>query len=421
MVPLKFVVTDPPPSRGQSEPTEWRVNIESNGSVWWSTGGTLSSRPTAGGPFLVDTVSLQWQTPAASNLPPGTSELRLTALATDGEGATGADFVEANVESVPLSSGGLWWVDPLSPTAFYHLPNGASNPVSFERPLLGAAHIVHLDGQSILLLGETNLSAWAIPNGLPSAEPSWTISAPLVQQTGPIRFIRRAPLDTPGEALAYVGWPDRVQSLNADGLVFSTWLLDIEETLLDAAVLDGQLVCLVRTTASELRLVRFEHTNGARLGSITWTPEASGTMGVNGMAWLLSIDGDPVALESDGTFRRWYQEADGKTGLQSGALAGDGEITAAGRLESGVSWFSRSGTYRMETEWNQELVHPAPILVVAEDRANSLLWVLEDPEGTEPQWQRLNAQNWTEVPSTLLLQTGAHSAATLSHNRTGPL
>ena len=66
IVPLKFVITDPAPNRGKSEPASWQVNIESdNGTMWWSTSGHLPEGVEAGSPPLVDTITLQWNTPFA--------------------------------------------------------------------------------------------------------------------------------------------------------------------------------------------------------------------------------------------------------------------------------------------------------------------------------------------------------------------
>lgn len=423
IVPLKFVITDPAPNRGKSEPASWQVNIESdNGTMWWSTSGHLPEGVEAGSPPLVDTITLQWNTPSAVNLSPGTTALTLTALATDGEGARGADFTQASMEGVALTSSGLWFLETSKFSTLHHLPNGSEDVFSYPLAFNVGSNLVHLDGQNLLLTGGTDLSAWAVSDGVPSASPSWTIAPPLVPQTGTIRFVRRAPIATTGPALAHVGWADRVQALNASGLVIQSWLLQGEESLIDATVMEDQMVCLVRTAALELRLIRFQMDSGARLGSITWTPQAQGSLGVTGLAWLVAIQGDPAALETDGTYRRWYQEPNGDTGIQSGTLSGSGEITAAGRLESGAFWFSRAQAHLVGQDLSAIATLDCPIAAVAEDRATARVWVLKDTGiGAPPTWQSLNAINWntTQVVDPEFL--GQWGLGTIAHNRPGPL
>ena len=374
----------------------------------------------------VDTVSTTWNTPAASNLPAGGTTLLLTATATDSEGAVGADFAYANLVGQPLTSSGFWFLETTSPAALQHLANGSSEVVMDEGPFESASSMVHLDGQATMLVGGQQLNAWTLPTASNGATLLWTIQPPLTPQTGGIRFVRRPSTSVSGPAIAEVGWADRVQWVNDDGLILANWLLDEDETLIDASIFGGAMVVLARTSANELRLISHDLDTGARLQSITWSPEASGSLGPNGKAWLISILGDPAGLESDGTFRRWFTEMDGNTGLASGNCPGSADVSNAGRLEDGRSWFSREGTWLVEETVPLQMAHPKPIQATAEDRANGITWVLESPAPGEAQtWMALDAQGWLPIGLPNLdvsgNLSGVGSSGSVAHNRPGPL
>ena len=426
-VTLEFVLSNPAPDRGQSAPANWRIDIgPSTGGVWWSSSGAASTSPQTGGVDAVDTVSTTWNTPAASNLPTGVTTLLLTATATDLEGAVGADFAYANLAGQPLTSSGFWFLENTSPVSLHHLPNGSSEVVTDEGPFESASSMVHLDGQATIMVGGQQLTAWSLPKGNNGPTLLWTTPPPLTPQTGPIRFVRRPSTSVSGPAIAEVGWADRVQWVSADGLILANWLLDETESLIDASIFGGSMVVLARTAANELRLISHDLDSGARLESITWTPEASGSMGPNGKAWLISILGDPAALESDGTFRRWFTEMDGNTGLASGGCPGSADVSNAGRLEDGRSWFSREGTWLVEENVPLQMAHPTPIQATAEDRANGITWVLESSVSGEAQtWMALDAQGWspTGLPNLDVSgnMSGVGSSGSVAHNRPGPL
>ncbi len=88
---LKFSITDPAPSRGETEAASWRVTIGTeSGTTWWTTSGTLSAAPEAA--VVTDTIETTWQVPTSLAGSSGPIDLQLSAVCTDGEGQTGADF-----------------------------------------------------------------------------------------------------------------------------------------------------------------------------------------------------------------------------------------------------------------------------------------------------------------------------------------
>ena len=74
------------------------------------------------GPDLIDTVSLSWPVPQPPSGSSGPIPLRLTAVVTDGEGGRGAHFATATIPVPPLSSTGLWHVEPDNPGALRFFP-----------------------------------------------------------------------------------------------------------------------------------------------------------------------------------------------------------------------------------------------------------------------------------------------------------
>lgn len=417
-VPLRFTYTDPAPQRGATGPATWRVDIgPESGGLWWSTSGAASEAPTSGGPDWVDTVSLSWPVLSPPAGASGPVPLRLTAVVTDGEGGRGADFVSASIAVPPLESSGLWHTEPGNPEVLRFLPTlSSAEAQSFDLPCGPAQDLVHLDGQDILLIGCSDRIV-AMPT-LPPASPLWTFDAPLSAQTGGLRFLRRVPNQWTSSAWAMAGWPDRVQWMDGQGNIQRTWTLLEDETLIDAGASPSGLILLVRTAAGELRLIRCNPDNAARIGSITWTPEAPGSTGPNGAAWLISVQGDPAGLEANGTMRRWFTEPNGQTGLASSASEGTGTVIAAGILEDDTPWIARDQTRLAGTP--ASTLGP-PALRIETDRASDLLWTLTGPasDGTF-QWTPRNAITGEVMGTALPDPTAANSPASIAHNRPGP-
>ena len=417
-VPLRFTYTDPAPEQGSTSPATWQVDIgPESGGLWWSTSGTASRHPETNGPDLIDTVSLSWPVlppPAGSS---GPVPLRLTALVTDGEGGRGADFVSASITALPLESTGLWHVEPGSPHILRFFPTlPSAEGTTLDLTCSPVRDIVHLDGQDILLVGcADRITA---RSAQPNASPLWTLDAPLSAQIGGLRFLRRAPDQWVSDAWAMAGWPDRVQWVDAQGSIQRTWTLLEDETLIDAGVSSLGLILLARTSTGELRLIRCNPDNSARIGSITWTPEAPGSIGPDGAAWLVTAQGDPAGLEADGTVRRWFTEPDGQTGLATSESPGTGTVNAAGILEDGKPWIARDQT-RLTDAPIQALGPPA--YRIESDRASDLLWILTGPAtGGTYQWTRRDASTGQAIGTTLPDPTNADSPASVTHNRPGP-
>ena len=122
--------------------------------------------------------------------------------------------------------------------------------------------MVHLDGRDRIVLGcATSLEALST-HPADGSLPIWSLAAPLSAQTGGLQFLRRTPAEWTTSAWAMVGWPDRVQWVDADGHIQKTWVLASEETLIDAGVIDGDIRGSTATNA--LRLIRCNLDNGAR-------------------------------------------------------------------------------------------------------------------------------------------------------------
>jgi len=278
--------------------------------------------------------------------------------------------------------------------------------------------IVHLDGRNRIVLGcATSLEAMST-DPADGALPIWNLEAPLSAQTGGLRFLRRTPAEWTTSAWVMVGWPDRVQWVDADGQVQKTWGLEAEETLIDAGIIDDRMILLARTATNELRLIRCNLDNGARIASITWTPEAPGSTGPAGNAWLLNVEGDAAGLEHDGTWRRWFIEPDGNTGLSTGEAPGSGEVLSAGILENGTSWVARDGTRLLQ----EPILHlGAPAHRIEEDRATGLYWLLHsDADESLLTWDAVEASTGTPILLATPGPTSAPGSGSVAHNRPGP-
>ena len=410
-VQLKFSVVDPAPERGKTGAAFWRIAIGTeSGSTWWTTSGTLSAP--SGTATFTDTIETTWHAPT---LPPGTASpaaLSLSALCTDGEGQTGADFGTLTFTSPPLSASGLWWTDMQG--FGYTDPQVSLQTSHFSGPD-DQQHLVHLDGQAFLVTGNTAAQGWRLIDGAPSTEPEWT-TTPSATTTGSIRHIRRAPFEHTGAAWAEIGWSDRCTWVDANGLTTRSWLLHTDETLIDSGVISGVMVLLARTSANDLRAIRFNLNNTARMESVTWTPQASGSTGPEGKAWLLQKEGLPATLETDGTLRLWDPNG-GATPISTLNLAGVGNVSRAGRLEGGHSWADRETGCFYSDDLALIGTWPGAIHHVTSDRANSLLWLLSG-DVLERQWWALDAA-YEPLGSSIPAGTEAFSGS-IAHNRPGP-
>jgi hypothetical protein len=420
-VPLRFVLMDPAPERGTTAPASWRVEVgPTGGGLWWTASGDASAAPSTGSPAHIDTIDLQWTVPFPPASATGPIDLLLTAIITDGEGGRGADFTSASVAVPPLESAGLWHVDPDAalPIRFFPTAPLATNQ-ALPSPCSAVRDLVHLDGRDRIVLGcATSLEALDTHPADDGSAPVWTIPAPLSAQTGGLRFLRRTPTEWTTSAWAMAGWPDRVQWVDGDGQIQKSWVLESGETLIDAGVIDGRMILLARTATNELRLIRCNLDNGARIASITWTPEAPGSTGPTGDAWLLNVDGEAAGLEQDGTWRRWFIEPDGNTGLSTSESAGSGEVIAAGILDDGTSWVAREETRLLR---NPILSIGDPALRIEENRADGIFWVLRtDQDQGLLSWERVDAWSGVSVPSVTPAPPSTPVPASVAHNRPGP-
>jgi len=412
---LKFSVLDPAPERGKTEPASWRISIgTAAGNTWWTTSGTLA--PPSGTASLTDTLEATWQVPALPSGSSSSTELLISALCTDGEGQTGADFGTLNFTSTPLSSSGLWWVEGTGSQGFGFVNPQISNQVS-HYPGPGSPHqLVHLDGADCIVTGNTTAQGWLITNGIPSAEPAWTFT-PSATTTGPIRHMRKAPFEHTGAAWVDIGWSDRCTWMNAGGLTMKTWLLNTDEHLIDSDVVSGDMIILARTDANDFRLIRYNLDNTARLESVTWTPQSAGSTGPEGKAWLLQQQNLPAALETDGTYRVW-DPMGGAAPLSTGSLEGNGSVMRAGRMEDGRAWAERetghfySEDLSLQGTWNGAIYH------VTSDRASGQLWLLSEND-FERQWWTLDAS--LEPLGDPIPAGVASISGSVAHNRPGPL
>ena len=419
-VPLRFVLTDPAPDRGTTNPASWRVEVgPTGGGLWWTASGNASSAPSAEGPAHLDTIDLQWTVPFPPASASSPIDLLLTAIVTDGEGGRGADFTSAAVAVPPLESAGLWHVDPDAALPLrFHPTSPLATEQALPAPCSPIREIVHLDGRNRIVLGcATSLEAMST-DPADGALPIWNLEAPLSAQTGGLRFLRRTPAEWTTSAWVMVGWPDRVQWVDADGQVQKTWGLEAEETLIDAGIIDDRMILLARTATNELRLIRCNLDNGARIASVTWTPEAPGSTGPLGNAWLLIVEGEAAGLEHDGTWRRWFIEPDGNTGLSTGESPGSGEVVSAGILENGTSWVARDGTRLLQ----EPILHlGAPAHRIEEDRAAGLYWLLHsDADESLLTWDAMEASTGTPIFLATPGPTSAPGSGSVAHNRPGP-
>jgi len=410
---LKFSITDPAPSRGETEAASWRVTIGTeSGTTWWTTSGTLSAAPEAA--VVTDTIETTWQVPTSLAGSSGPIDLQLSAVCTDGEGQTGADFAALTLNSMPLTSSGLWWDNGTNSLGFVN-PQANTNANFYPGP--NSPHeMVYLDGEDLLVCGTTEAQGWLLTNGVPATEPVWSIT-PSVTTTGQIRHVRRAPFQYTSSSWAEIGWSDRCTWLNASGLTMKSWLLNSDEQLIDGGAIDGDMVLLARTTANDLRMIRFNLDNSARLESVTWTPQASGSIGPGGDAWLLQQQEHPVALEANGTLRLWNSNG-GATPLSTSNLPGEGNIIRAGRMENGQCWAQRneslfySDNLSLISGWNGGVFH------VTADRATGQFWVLTGSD-EEKSWQTFTPS--FEAIGPPILAGSASTSGSVSHNRPGPL
>lgn len=411
-VALRFRIEDPAPDRGSVPPAEWRISLgPTGGGTWWTTAGTLTEGP--GNGTLVDTVTTTWQ---VSGLPPGSSgpvELMLTALVTDGAGQVGADFGTVQLIGTPLTSGGLWWSE--SGGLHHAPPNGPTSTHPVEAGLPG--HLVHMDGDAVIIKGDQMLYGWSLDDGIPVGTPAW-VRPPPDGSADFVRQLRRVPYVHANTSWVEVAWRNRVEWLDAQGNLIRGWLLESDESLIDCGIMGGALVVLARTDAGDWRLIRHHIDTGARLGAITWTPEAQGSQGQEGNGWLLETDGMPAALESDGHLRIWNPNG-GATPITTVSAAGSGEVQYAGRTENGRAWLTRDQSTLLDHNLTVIAQWPEQVLATAEDRAEQTTWVLlaaDDQRYWQP-WDNLGAA-FTAPP--LPAGPDAHSGS-IAHNRPGPL
>ena len=167
-------------------------------------------------------------------------------------------------------------------------------------------------------------------------------------------------------------------------------------------------------------MVRYNADSGARIGAITWTPEAAGSAGPQGIGWLMHLDGAPAALETDGRARRWFTEPDGSTGLTTLTLEGEGTVSQAGLLEDGRSWISRQQSRIYDGSAEGDLFHSGQVQAMTTDRANGLIWMLTE-DGGGMAWIAVDGQ--TLMPLSLPTQNVPTTTlqGCVAHNRPGPL
>lgn len=415
-VPLRFAMQDAPPESGPTGPAEWRVEIgPENGGVWWSTSGE-SENP-------IDTVNLSWTVP---HLPTGTTgslPLRLTAVITDSEGQSSADFTSAQFSLPPLASTGIAVATDDSPATFRIFPpDGTGQGIDVSTDLADIRFLCHADGTSTWLAGGPDeVEAWSQPSATSPAQLLWTREAPFGPQNGGLRFLRRARPEASGPALIAIGWSDRIEWSTSSGSIQQSWLLDSDETLLDGAVIDDRMTLLVRTQAGDLRMVRFNLETSARIDAVTWTPEAAGSIGPDGAAWLIEVDASPTAVEADGSGRQWFTALDGASGLSTQSLPGSGTVHAAGRFETGTSWISRSGWHWLPPGTDPALANASEADLIAIDRALSMMWVRFNPNNGGAMWTACSAAEGSVLTSVApLSMPGNALALAIGHNRTGP-
>lgn len=417
---LRFALADPLPTRGQTGPAQWNASIGPDvGVTWWSQSGTFTGHVAGLDGSIRDTVSVQWTVPPS---PLGAeSDLLLSIVVTDGEGQRGADFMTASIRSEPLTSNRFWSLSSSSPTEVSGFEPDAVTPSTVTQlDLPGAEHLVALDGEEKVvvgghqqLTGHSTNETGVIPSEL------WVRAAPPTAGATPLRFLRRAPSVLTGSAMVNVGWADRVEWITASGSVFQTWLLAEGETLIDALFVADELIVLARTEQNEARLIRFGTSPSARLGSITWTPEAPSSMGPGGRLWLGQMPEGPTAFEADGTMRTAIGPTGNFTGLLTTEAPGSGDIQYAGQLEDGRPWIQRQEAHALTSSGTW--VTAPSMLTTAEDRALDGVWVLRPEEmGTPSHWMALHRDDWSDTGWPQRLVSGNTRSGSIGHSRTGP-
>ena len=426
-VPLRFTYTDPAPERGRQELANWRVEIgpaNEPGStasiVWWSATGQTPTNLLVEGEDVIDTVDLSWTVPNFDGGLPSSTSLQLTVSVWDGQGVRAADFTTAEIQRPPLESTGIAYVTDSDPGSVLWAPSLEPQEASVMMSSTEQVRfLMHFDGKERILVGYANrVEAWPAP---PASEGAmvWTRNAPFGPQLGGLQFLRRPHEGPSSSALLAIGWADRIEWVNSDGQVQQSWLLQEEETLLDASVINGDMLLLARTNAGELRMIQCNLEQSARMNAITWTPEAMGSLGPNGQAWLIRIEGDPATVEADGTARRWYTEPNGQNGLNTQTIPGQGEVSGAGIFETGGSWVSRTQWHWIPSNGEPFTAQPFAAGPLAEDRAQSIIWVnLASPPPTE--WNAISNSNGSIIPTLSIPLIGSGTAICIAHNRPGP-
>ena len=416
-VDLKFKIEDQSPTRGRTTTGSWRVEVgPPGGGTWWTRSGMLTETP--GSSSVIDTIALSWEAVAPSSWSGAPSELLISAIATDGEGQSGADFASATWQEIPLTSSGLWWPVASDGGGLGHALTPSPSAVSTYPGTEPASHLVFLDGMDLLVTGgEEALTGWPLTEDVPTTSASWTANVPAMAAEGGLRSLRRASPIYASTAWAESVWNDRCLWHDAQGTLQRSWLLDAGESMLDAGTIGGEMVALARTDGGEFRLIRFNIDTGVRLGSITWTPTATGSLGPNAKGWLADWNGLPSALESDGTIRTWDIQG-GATPISTSDLPGEGSITAAGRMDDGTTWVSRESTLFQGTDGTQIGQWENPANWATRDRAQNRIWVLSD-EGEQAKWFALDQANFNPLGSPI--QAGPDACGgSIGHNRPGP-
>ena len=425
-VPLRFTYIDPAPEQGRQELATWRVDIgPENGAgssasiIWWSATGETPSNLPVEGQDVIDTVDLTWTVPGFDGGLPSSAALQLTVSIWDSQGARAANFATAEIQHPPLESTGIAYVAANEPGTVYWMPHFQPDAASVTSTSSETVRsLMHFDGKECILVGYANhVESWAVPPASPGPL-VWTRTAPFGPQTGGLRFLRRPGEGQSTSALIAIGWADRVEWINSNGHVQQSWLLLEEETLIDAAVINGHMLLLARTNAGELRMIQCNLDQSARMNSITWTPEAPGSLGPNGQAWLIQLEGDPTTIEADGMARRWYTESNGQSGLNTQPILGNGPVSGAGIFEIGGSWVSREQWHWIPSNGAAFTAQPFAAGPLAEDRAQSAMWVnLASPVS---EWSAVSTSGGALIPSLSIPLNASGAAICIAHNRIGP-
>lgn len=413
---LQFTVEDPPPIKGATQTGTWRVSVgPTSGVTWWTQSGSLSDTPEEGS--VLDTITATWQVGESPLTSTGSIDLLFTAVATDGEGQAGADFATGSWSPVPLESQGLWWTGPPDGSTLGHAASPHPSAVTLHGPTPSATHIVHLDGKELIVTGSDVLQGWNLNGTTPHSEPQWTAAVPPSASAGGLHHLRRAPHSHTQEAWLQSGWVDRCMWHDAQGTLQRSWVLETQESLLDAGVIGEHMFILVRTDAGEFRLIQWNIDTGARLNAVTWTPTATGSLGPEGTGWLIEWDGLPAGLESDGTLRIWNPNG-GATPITTLEMPGSGEVEHAGRWGDSRIWIARESTHFINGNGLQEGLWPTPILALSEDRALNTIWILSNADA-QAHWSALDISSFSAVGESIPAGSAVRNGS-VAHNRTGP-